>query len=89
MDDEGHFLETKKDKLKTYKVENMYSEVSPERALALTINRLERSLKDPKTNVPPVYDREGNVLWPEYIPYEKVKEVLKEKDGGKNNGSEI
>ena len=46
----------------------------------VTINRLNRALKNSDAHLVPLYDHDGNVLWPEYIPYEKVQEIVKERE---------
>jgi len=60
-----------------------YMRVTAEQSLAIAQNRLSRSLRDPESNVVPLYDREGDVLWPEYIPYEKVKGLVEKKPENK------
>jgi len=52
----------------------------PKDPKGLAIARLSRMIKDPNAHLVPLYDHEGNVLWPEYIPYEKVKEMVAERE---------
>ncbi len=48
--------------------------IQPEQLVTLVVNRLNRLAKNGEKNLVPVYDNQGNMLWPEKIPYIKLNE---------------
>lgn len=55
--------------------------ISPDQLKSITINRLNRlaNNKNGDKNLVPVYDSDGNILWPEFISYDEIKKRLEKK----------
>ena len=57
--------------------ERTFVQYTPVQKAKILTNRLTRLFyKIPDAHLVPLYDHLGNVLWPEKIPYEKVKEIV-------------
>jgi hypothetical protein len=57
---------------------------SPEQMADVTLNRMNRVTQREESIVAPVYDNQGNMLWPKYMTYEEVKHFVADREQEEN-----